>query len=79
MSKLRKSMTITSEDDAFYTRYAERKGIKGGFAGLVSVALHAYVARNKAKGLHPPWEPPPDEPTETESTRNAPPTGDKRP
>lgn len=56
--KLRKSMTITSEEDDFYQRYADRKGIKGGFAGLVSVALHAYVARNKAKGLVPPWEPP---------------------
>lgn len=55
--KLRKSMTITSEEDDFYQRYADRKGIKGGFAGLVSVALHAYVARNKAKGLIPPWEP----------------------
>lgn len=50
-------MTITSEEDDFYQRYADRKGIKGGFAGLVSVALHAYVARNKAKGLPPPWEP----------------------
>jgi hypothetical protein len=50
-------MTITSEEDDFYQRYADRKGIKGGFAGLVSVALHAYVARNKAKGLIPPWEP----------------------
>jgi hypothetical protein len=50
-------MTITSEEDDFYQRYADRKGIKGGFAGLVSVALHAYVSRNKAKGLTPPWEP----------------------
>lgn len=54
--KRRKSMSFDESDLKFYDEYARRKGILGGFPGLVSVALHAYVARNKARGLTPPWE-----------------------
>jgi hypothetical protein len=56
MNKRRHSLTIPDDHAAFMLAYAERKGIKGGIAGLFSIAVHAYVTRNKARGLTPPWE-----------------------
>jgi len=56
--KKRKSISITETEEVFYDEYSDRKGIRGGFAGLVSIALHSYVARNKLKGVVPPWETP---------------------
>lgn len=57
MTKRRHSLTLPDDHAAFLLAYAERKGIKGGIAGLFSIAVHAYVTRNKARGLTPPWEP----------------------
>ncbi|MBE3065153.1 MAG: hypothetical protein IMZ54_12315 [Acidobacteria bacterium] len=56
MTKHRHSVTLSEEDAAFMLAYADRKGIKGGIAGLFSITVHAYVTRNKARGLTPPWE-----------------------
>jgi hypothetical protein len=56
MKKHRTSLGFTDEERLFLTSYIKRKGIRGGIPGLISISLHAYVARNKAKGLTPPWE-----------------------
>ena len=54
--KRRVSLTITEAEAEFYLAFAAQKGIRGGIAGLLSIATHAYVLRNRCKGLVPPWE-----------------------
>ena len=51
----RRSLQLTQAEINFCEQYRKRKGMRD-IADMLRIALHSYVARNKATGIVPPWD-----------------------
>lgn len=52
----RRSIVFSDEEIEYLTWFARKKGMRHGIADLLSIALHSYIVRNKARGRIAPWD-----------------------